>query len=65
VPQNRDTLPHISVFKAFFLAILFALVTYMVIVIVGLIVYPPLPALIESLTSPEILFASGSRSSHR
>ena len=57
MPQNRDTLPHISLFKAFFLAILFALVTYMVIIIVGLIVYPPLPALIESLTSPEILFA--------
>lgn len=58
MPPNRDALlPRPSAFKALFLAVLFGLVAYMVVVIVGLVVYPPLPALIESLTSPEILFA--------
>jgi len=57
VPPNRDALSRPSAFKALFLAVLFGLVAYMVVVIVGLVVYPPLPALIESLTSPEILFA--------
>jgi len=57
LPPNRYALPHPSAFKALFLTILFGLVAYMVVVIVGLVVYPPLPALIESLTAPEILFA--------
>ena len=55
--RDRSALPHPSPFKALFLAVLFGLVTYMVVVIVGLVLYPPLPALIESITSPEILFA--------
>lgn len=57
MPPKRDALPRLSVFKALFLIISFGLVAYMVVVIAGLVVYPPLPALIESLTSPEILFA--------
>ena len=54
---NRDALPHPTPFKIIFLAVLFGLIGYMVVVLAGLVVYPPLPALIESLTSPEILFA--------
>ena len=57
VPPNRDAPTRPSAFKALFLVVSFGLVAYMVVVIVGLVVYPPLPALIESLTSPEILFA--------
>lgn len=57
MPPNRDALPHPTPFKALFLAVLFGLIAYMVVVIVGLVTYPPLPALFESLASPEILFA--------
>ena len=57
MPQNRYTRSRPSAFKALFLAALFVLVAYMVVVIVGLVVYPPFPSLIASLTSPEILFA--------
>ena len=54
---NRDALPHPTPFKVLFLAILFGVIAYMVVVIVGLVAYPPLPALLESLASPEIHFA--------
>jgi molybdate transport system permease protein len=54
---NRAALPRPTPFKAFFLAVSFALIAYMLVVIGGLVTYPPLPALIESLLSPEILFA--------
>lgn len=57
MPQNRDALSRPSVFKILFLAVSFCLIAYVIVVIGGLVVYPPLPALIESLTSPEILFA--------
>jgi molybdate transport system permease protein len=57
VPQTRDGLPRPTPFKALFLAVLFGLIGYMVVVLAGLIAYPPLPALIESLTSPEIVAA--------
>lgn len=55
--RNRSAHPRPSAFRAVFLAVAFGLIAYMVVVIVGLVLYPPLPALIESLTSPEILFA--------
>ncbi|KUK63330.1 ABC transporter permease [Methanoculleus sp.] len=54
---NRDALSRPTPFKILFLAVLFCLIGYMVIVLVGLAAYPPLPALIESLASPEIIAA--------
>ena len=54
MPPNRDALPHPTPFRVLFLAVLFGVIAYMAVVIVGLVAYPPLPALLESLTSPEI-----------
>lgn len=55
--QDRAPLPRPTPFKAIFLVVLFCLIAYFLVVIVGLVVYPPFPALVESLRSREILFA--------
>jgi molybdate transport system permease protein len=55
--EKRDTLSRPTPFKIFFLAVLFGLIGYMAVVLAGLVAYPPLPALIGSLASPEIVAA--------
>jgi molybdate transport system permease protein len=53
----RERLSHPTLFQAAFLAVSIGLFGYMAVVIGGLVAYAPPPALIASLTSPEILFA--------
>ncbi|MDD2472527.1 ABC transporter permease [uncultured Methanoculleus sp.] len=54
---DRGARPRRTPFKILFLTVLFVLIGYMAVVLAGLVAYPPLPALIESLASPEIIAA--------
>jgi molybdate transport system permease protein len=57
VSRKRGALSRPTPFKILFLAVLFGLIGYMAVVLVGLAAYPPFPALIASLASPEIIAA--------